>query len=250
MPIGCPAATSGGISDAAAPDHASSSGSKASCARSSQPVRLASDRSLTSSAPSPRATHSATLNRRTAARVAGTCAASQRCLVSAYWLVGGLPVRRVKLAGSTSRASCSASAPSRPSCQAMAGATGVPWPSTSIPVSPMLVMPTPPTDPPDARSASSMAVKALSRNAIASTSTPCGPVYQGVAARPDPTGRPASEYTTALVDDVPTSTPSQAIARPAPPGPCAGSRWRRRRAPARPGRRRRTARAACRPRSR
>ena len=52
----------------------------------------------------------------------------------------------------------------------------------------MLVMPTPPTDPPDARSASPMAVKALSRNANASTSTPCGPVYQGVAARPDPTG--------------------------------------------------------------
>ena len=189
VPTGCPAVTSGGIRDGAAPDQASSSASNSSRARSSQPVRLASDRSLTSSAPSPRATHSATLNRRTAARQAGRLAMSQRCLVSANWLVGGLPVRRVKLAGSISRTSCAASAVSRPSCQAMAGATGAPWPSTRIPVSPMLVTPTPPTGSPDAApSASSMAVKALSRNAIASTSTPCGPVYHGVAARPAPRG--------------------------------------------------------------
>ena len=40
--------------------------------------------------------------------------------------------------------------------------------------------------------ASSMAAKALSRSATGSTSTPCGPVYQGVAARPVPTGRPVS----------------------------------------------------------
>ena len=193
MPIGCPAATSGGISDAAAPDQASSWGSKAALARSSQPVRLASDRSLTSSAPSPRATHSATLNRRTAVRAAGRVATNQRCLVSAYWLVGGFPVRRVKPAGSTSRASCAASSASRSSCQAMAGATGAPCPSTSTPVSPMLVTPTPPTAAPAAARASSMAAKALSRSAVGSTSTPYGPVYHGVAARPAPIGRPVSE---------------------------------------------------------
>ena len=184
VPTGCPAATSGGIRDGAAPDQASSSASNSSRARSSQPVRLASDRSLTSSAPSPRATHSATLNRRTAARQAGRFATSQRCLVSANWLVGGLPVRRVKLAGSISRTSCAASAVSRPSCQARRARPG-PRPSTRIPVSPMLVTPMPPTGSQDAAPrASSMAAKALSRNAIGSTSTPCDPVYQGVATRP------------------------------------------------------------------
>ena len=121
--------------------HSRDSSQGAPVARSSHPVRDASDSSVAGWPPSRRTTHSAMLYRRTAARVCGAFSCSQRCLVRLHCVHSGSPVRSEKRAPPSCVSRSASWAVSRLSCQAITGASGLSSAPTRTPASAMLATP-------------------------------------------------------------------------------------------------------------
>ena len=238
VPIGCPAATSGGISDAAAPDHASSSAIEG-LLRHVQPAGAAGQRPLADLVGTEPARHPLRDVEPPHGRPAGGHVRGEPAVLGQRVLVGR------RLAGAAGEARGVDVADELLDLGAVAavvpGDGGRQGRAVPVDEHPGLAH-AGDADTADRPARRPQRLPDGGEGALAQRQRvhldAVRPGVPGRGRRPDPTGRPASEYTTAFVDDVPTSTPSQAIARPAPPGPCAGSRSRRRRAPARRGRRR------------
>ena len=209
-PAGLPAWTRSASSPGGASAHARASSHQARRSRSSRPVREASDSSATCSPPRPLTTHSATPSQRTAAATSGWWARSQAYLAIDHSGRTGSPVRAGNRSAPRSAASRAASASPRASCQAIAGASGRPWRSSSTPVSAMLVTPTPATGPPGACSrAAAVAASAASSSRSGASSAPVGTTVQGVRVAPWATSVPSAARTTAALHRVvPTSMPT------------------------------------------
>src|SRR5215207_1898200 len=208
-PAGVVAGAGCGSSPGGAPDHACASSHQPRAWTSSQPVRDASDSSLTRSPPSRCTIHSAPLSQRAPCAVSGRSSRSQRYLTSEHSGRGASPVRSEKRSvpmSAISRATCSAP---RESCHAIAGATGSPRASSSTPVSAKLATPSAPIGPSGApSSASRAAASAASTSRSGAISAPLGTRSHGTRARPWDTSRPPWLTTAALQEVVPRSRPS------------------------------------------
>src|SRR5215207_9950750 len=195
-PAGVVAGTGSASSPGGAPAHSSASSHQPRAWTSSQPVREASDSSLTCSPPSLCTIHSPPR--------------SQRYFTSEHRGRGASPVRSEKRSPPSSAISRSACAAPRESCQAIAGATGSPLASSSTPVSAKLATPSAPIGPSGAAaSASPAATSAASTSPSGAISAPVGTRSHGTRALPCATSRPPWLTTAALQEVVPRSRPSR-----------------------------------------
>src|SRR5215207_2895582 len=209
-PAGVVAGAGCGSSPGGAPDHASASSHQPRAWTSSQPVRDASDSSLTCSPPSRCTTHSAPLSQRTPRSAPACSSRSQRYFTSEHSGRGANPVRSEKRSAPSSAISRSAWGAPRESCQAIAGATGSPRASSRMPVSAKLATPSAPIGPSGAASsASPAAASAASTSRSGGISAPVATRSHGTRALPCATSRPPWLTTAALQEVVPRSRPSR-----------------------------------------
>ena len=176
---------------------------------SSMPVREASDASLTSSPPIDRTIHSATHRWRTADDADGTCAVSQRIFMSDGLELSRRPVARWKSRAPTTARTDAASP--RGSNQARAGAHGSPVGSTSTPASAIPVTPIERTltrSPAWAAASAhtAMTVSASTRGSASASGPEC---RHGVSREASDLISPVGVTAIALIDVVPTSTPTR-----------------------------------------